>query len=197
MIVQSMDNFIGVFDEVLPKEFCDNAINYFEYASDLSLVYSRQDVNDLTPKGEIDDDTVFLIDDKIREIMLANSDIYIGFQNAIKQALDVYTNEYSIINRSQFGFFTYRMQRTKVGAGFHMWHHERGRMADSSRFLTVLFYLNDIEDGGETEFLYIPKRIKPKAGRLVLFPSDYTHTHRGNPPLKETKYIMTTWGQYL
>ena len=35
--------------------------------------------------------------------------------------------------------------------------------------------------------------MKPEKGLLLFWPSDFTHTHRGNPPLKETKYIMTGW----
>ena len=197
MIVHSLDNFIGVFDEVMPKHFCDDAIEYFEFASDLSLTYTRQDIGNSTTKSDIDDDTLFLVDDKVRDLMCANSNIYQGFQAGLNLALKTYVEEYSIINKSSFGFFTYRMQRTRVGAGFHVWHHENMRNVDNSRFLTAILYLNDIEEGGETEFLYIPRRIKPKAGRLVLFPSTFTHTHRGNPPLEQTKYIMTTWGQVL
>ena len=53
-------------------------------------------------------------------------------------------------------------------------------------------YFNDINDSGETEFLYQKKRIKPKAGRVLIFPGSFTHLHRGNPPYKP-KYIATGW----
>ena len=59
-----------------------------------------------------------------------------------------------------------------------------------------MVYLNDIEDGGETEFLYQSRRIKPVTGRAVLWPAGYTHTHRGNPPLKDAKYIITGWVEF-
>ena len=55
-------------------------------------------------------------------------------------------------------------------------------------------YLNEDFEGGETEFLYFNKRIKPKQGRLVIFPAAFTHTHRGNPPIGGTKYLASTWG---
>ena len=55
-------------------------------------------------------------------------------------------------------------------------------------------YLNDIDEAGETEFLYQNKRISPKQGRVLMWPADWTHSHRGNPPIgKEDKYILTTW----
>jgi hypothetical protein len=59
--------------------------------------------------------------------------------------------------------------------------------------MTFILYLNDIDEGGETEFLYYPKRVKAKQGRLILWPAGFTHTHRGNPPLSNTKYVMTGW----
>ena len=56
-----------------------------------------------------------------------------------------------------------------------------------------MMYLNDVDDGGETEFLYQKKRIRPKQGRVLIFPAGFTHTHRGNPPLSGDKYILTSW----
>ena len=53
--------------------------------------------------------------------------------------------------------------------------------------------MNTIEEGGETEFLYINKRIKAEQGRLIIFPASFTHTHRGNPPIGQDKYIIATW----
>ena len=61
----------------------------------------------------------------------------------------------------------------------------------------VLIYLNDIEDGGETEFLYQGVRVPPVKGRLIVWPAGFTHVHRGNPPLKETKYAITGWINYV
>jgi hypothetical protein len=56
-----------------------------------------------------------------------------------------------------------------------------------------MLYLNDVEEGGETEFLYLKKRIKPQQNRLLIWPAGFTHTHRGNPPLSNNKYIITGW----
>ena len=63
----------------------------------------------------------------------------------------------------------------------------------SARKLVIQLYLNTIEEGGETEFLYINKRIKAEQGRLTIFPAAFTHTHRGNPPIGQDKYIISTW----
>ena len=57
-----------------------------------------------------------------------------------------------------------------------------------------MIYLNDIDDGGETEFLYQKRRIKPQKGTVVIFPAGMTHVHKGNLVMGEqTKYIVTGW----
>ena len=57
-----------------------------------------------------------------------------------------------------------------------------------------MVYLNDVEEGGETEFLYQKRKVKPKKGTILIWPGGYTHLHRGNPPMSD-KYIATGWWQ--
>ena len=87
-----------------------------------------------------------------------------------------------------------KVQKTVPGGGFHKWHWERtAAIPSASRILAWTVYLNTVNHGGETEFLYRGLRIEPLEGRLCLFPCDFTTAHRGNPPLKEDKYIATGW----
>ena len=58
-------------------------------------------------------------------------------------------------------------------------------------------YLNNVDDGGETQFLYQEKEIQPKKGLTVLWPTDFTHTHRGVTSPTQTKIIATGWFNYL
>ena len=57
-----------------------------------------------------------------------------------------------------------------------------------------MVYLNDVPEGGETEFLYQKLKVKPKKGTVLIWPGGYTHLHRGNPPMSD-KYIATGWYQ--
>ena len=57
-----------------------------------------------------------------------------------------------------------------------------------------MIYLNDVEEGGETEFLYQKRKFKPEKGTVMVWPGAYTHLHRGNPPMSD-KYIATGWYQ--
>ena len=60
------------------------------------------------------------------------------------------------------------------------------------RHLTFLWYLNDVEEGGETEF-WGQYGIKPEAGKLILFPASWTFPHKANVPISSDKYIITGW----
>ena len=88
-----------------------------------------------------------------------------------------------------------KLQMTPPGGGIHSWHNEHSTADAMDRIMAWMFYLNDIDEGGETEFLHQKLRIKPTKGTLVMFPASYTHSHRGNPPLSQTKYILTGWYQ--
>ena len=61
------------------------------------------------------------------------------------------------------------------------------------RALAYGIYLNDVKDGGETEFLNFSTRVKPKKGRIVIWPAAFPYVHRGNPPLSGEKYLLTSW----
>ena len=87
-----------------------------------------------------------------------------------------------------------KMQKTKPQEGYHLWHCEyHNHHTANSRVLAFTLYLNDITDGGETEFLHQHMRVKPVQNRFIMWPAYFTHLHRGNPPLKKDKYIVTGW----
>jgi predicted 2-oxoglutarate/Fe(II)-dependent dioxygenase YbiX len=87
----------------------------------------------------------------------------------------------------------YNLQRYLPGEFYH-WHIDGGSHEFSQRQLVVIWYLNDVAGpGGETEFLFQDIRVKPEAGKLVLFPPFWTHEHRAVTLEKGVKYIATTW----
>ena len=87
----------------------------------------------------------------------------------------------------------YAIQRTCPGEHYH-WHIDGGSHEFSQRQLVAVWYLNDVAGpGGETEFSYQGIRIKPEAGKLLLFPPFWTHEHRGVTLQQGVKYIATTW----
>ena len=63
--------------------------------------------------------------------------------------------------------------------------------------MLIHLYLNDVDEGGETEYLISRRvKVKPEEGKLVFWPAGYTHPHRGNPIYDGYKYIITGWYTY-
>lgn len=101
-----------------------------------------------------------------------------------------------IQNLFRLGDVTQQMYKQGRG-GYPYWHSEVYPQAGNNdalhRILLFMFYLNDVEKGGETEFYYQDMKVQPKQGTMVIAPAYFTHTHRGNIPTSGSKYILTSW----
>ena len=93
--------------------------------------------------------------------------------------------------------FTFNMQRFLPGEGYHKFHNERASFDTRDRCGVWMIYLNDIYDRGWTEFFYQQHFEIPKIGKIVCWPCDWTHTHRGIVSPTETKYILTGWFTFI
>lgn len=114
---------------------------------------------------------------------------------------DAYVEKFPMANSyAAFGITNkVNVQCYPKGGGFKVWHTERhvGVGHPASRHLVFMTYLNDIDDAGETEFYHQNLKIKPKKGLTVIWPADWTHTHRGVPSMTQEKYIVTGWFNFL
>ncbi len=63
----------------------------------------------------------------------------------------------------------------------------------ASRYLVLLWYLNDVAEGGETSFPQLDVRVATKTGRLLIFPPYWMYQHEGLPPRQGDKYILSTY----
>jgi hypothetical protein len=100
--------------------------------------------------------------------------------------------------RSCFRPGAINLQHYRAGEGGYPYWHCELYPKDASceplhRHLLWTIYLNDDFEAGETEFLYQDRRIVPKTGSLLIAPTAFTHTHRGNRPERGDKYIATSW----
>lgn len=82
----------------------------------------------------------------------------------------------------------YQMQHYVPG-GFYHWHVD----IEPGRKMAIILYLNDVESDGETEFWYQDLKIKPEAGKVLIFPTEGPYTHRGRTPTAGEKFIITTF----
>jgi hypothetical protein len=192
--MNTKENFIGIYDNILTTAECQEMIRYYDEMDALDLVIDHKrygDTGKLSHKRK--DATVFMFEEDVFYLNRTHHTL-INFLPKFWPAYEDYILEYSILKgAAKHGIRSIRSQKTPVGGGFHEWHFETDTHEVSSRIITWMIFLNDVEEGGETEFLYYPKRVKPKAGRLVIWPAGFTHAHRGNPPISNTKYILTGW----
>ena len=190
------DNFVGVYDDAFSGEFCQSLINHFEWCQSNNRTYGR-------PNRQVikDDSSTNLEPNSPTELAFMGAHIP-NFINEFNEGFwgtcyADYRKMYSVIDQSgQHTIFTYKIQKTVPGGGYHIWHCEDAERTHMGRLGVYILYLNDVAEGGETEFLYLSKRVKAKQGRLVIFPPNYPWAHRGNPPLSGTKYILTGWTEF-
>ena len=190
------DNFIGIYENIYSKEFCERAIQYYENLVNAGFGCKRKPNENIVPLSK-EDETIFPVDEPVLGIN-GTQELFAEF-NATFWAIayNLYAEKYSILKTFEpHNIYAARIQKTIIGGGYHAWHCENGNRETTSRILAWMLYLNDVDEGGETEFLYQHIRVKPKQGTLVIFPSGFTHAHRGNPPLSNTKYIITGWTEF-
>jgi hypothetical protein len=204
-------DFMGIFPNAASKEYCDKVINRFDYLQETGgegrgIIRSRKEEGALPRDKE--NDTYFLggtegdhLPLEKKDIVLMNKDMSLlqEFNEITWNCYEKFAEKYGELKSIALHKISssIRIQKYKPSQGYHVWHSEAGNMISSSRMLVVTLYLNTVEEGGETEFLSQSMRISPVQGTLLLHPAGWTHTHRGNPPLKGNKYILTTWLEFV
>ena len=118
-----------------------------------------------------------------------------------KKLLFGYVKEYNASYDNPLAELTiadgFNIQHYKPGEGYLNWHSERSIHLTHQRALTFMTYLNDVEDGGGTEFKYQGLRHNAKKCKTLIWPSDFTHTHRGQKSETQEKYITTGWFNHV
>ena len=184
--IEDLGEHILLFKNFFSRDFCEDCIDTFEDVDRAGLTVKRQNSS-------------FNMDDKaISHCALPPSSLPLvnPLQHIIKEEIiPEFCKKYPIESQyNEIHLGGAKMQKTEPQQGYHVWHMEHSSGMDSYRSVCAwALFLNDVEEGGELEFLYQSKRIQPRQGEFVLWPAGYTHQHRGNPPLKGVKYIYTGW----
>ena len=185
-------NFIGVYDNYITKEECDKAIKLYENQNKFNNTFSRLNFEQ-APVTQKQDQQFFAGNNNVDVWWESLKPMMFNFDMALKHYIEN-TGAADAYGGVPFHFTCLKIQKTLPTEGYHVWHIEHGKGFDNeARAFVFSIYLNDVEDGGETEFLHFSKRVKPKTGRIVIWPAGFPYLHRGNPPLSGEKYILTSW----
>ena len=191
-----MKNFIEIYDNAVPLNICEELIQHYNYINSSLTHYNRTyDRKTLEGVGKIkkDDKAYFFHEETDIDVQLCNTKLLLTINSILSECIREYFNTYDILENRNYVIWMHKIQHVNVGGGYHVWHEETSQLENKNRLLQIIIYLNDVNDGGETEFLYQSIRVKPQVGRILIAPAGFTHTHRGNPPLSNDKYIVTTW----
>ncbi len=180
-------NFIGSW--VMKHSLCDEIIAYYDNNQ-------KKQTQGVTGKGiNLDAKNRGDITLAPKELNLPINEIYkIYFENLFECYKD-YNVQWpflqSIVNHLEIGKFN--LGKYLPGQHFQTIHCERMGVNSLHRLLAFMTYLNDVEDGGSTYFNHYDLEIKPKKGLTLLWPAEWTHSHKGNILNSGVKYIITGW----
>lgn len=190
------DPYIYKIEHSFTDEECDSMLQQFE--SESCYHYSGVTGGGYTPNTK-----------RTREINITRTSSWVKWNklcyDRLNQALYQYANHclnkcnnnilINILTSSNLiiNDTGYQLQKYKKECEYYKWHQDGGLKKDAHehRIITYLWYLNDVEEGGETYFFN--GKVKPTKGTLVLFPAFWNYNHKGETPISNDKYIITGW----
>lgn len=190
--MKNLSDYIMVVDDVLPADYCADLIKKFDKTEDL-VTRDSEWAQDYKSFKELNLTT----HPEFKE----EQDI---FYQTTQHMLKFYTEKCNIeFFPHQIGMEEVRMKRYDANDKDQFgWHTDVGDYASARRFLVMFYYLNDVESGGETIFNDTVKEkinltVKPKCGRMVIFPPMWMYPHKGMKPIGGSKYIVSTYCHYI
>lgn len=173
-------DWIKIYDgaDGLSPDFCAKVVRFFEASTDkhkLNVSYQRY-----------------------HELLnLHQTPLYEEIRANVARIFDHYKRDVG----SGTLHFVNRLEVTKImrydvgdADGLHHFesHADCWSMESASRQVSIIFYLNDVTVGGETVFDN-GTAVEPRLGRALMFPSSLCFQHRGDPPVSNSKYVLTMW----
>ena len=191
-----MGKYIKVYDDVIDADSCKMLIEKFEDSHEHFLTVHDKD----------NDERI-----SFKQIVLVDHKEWESVQNGMLEVFQDYILHYkidcNIVSKQwpeTYGYEAIRIKRyldndyDRFDPHVDVLNYETSR-----RFLTFFIYLNDVEEGGETQFMninkpgtYIPYTVQPKRGRLLMFPPTWQYYHAGLKPISGKKYLLHSYCHY-
>jgi prolyl 4-hydroxylase len=184
-------NFIGGW-YMEDDSLCDKLINYFN-DSENKIVGEIWENN----QRSVNPKTKESIDVRLNGDMDLSNEYNYHLQDCVREYGKLY--EYSDQTTCSWdsAIEVPNIQYYKPGGGFKIWHFERTGTDSMTRNLVFMTYLNTVTDLGGTAFKYQNLEVQAEKGLTLIWPSDWTHTHKGIVSPTQEKYILTGWFNYV
>lgn len=174
-------NFIGGW--YIPDTICDDIILDFKQRKDKHFNAHSARGYTYLPSMDMDVDLMMEYEGFLTRVLHRYKELY----KYSHEGIDAFNVSYP-----------WNIQKYEPNKHYSVWHCENnGRPQYRKRHLAFMTYLNDVTDGGETEFLYQNVKIRPEKGLTLIWPAHFTHTHVGIPSPTQEKYVTTGWYEFF
>ncbi len=194
-----MDNYIRIYDKVLDEDSCEFLIDKFEKFEDRQEKVLIEDGDSAISFKQIN---IFNHGESWGAVRNGLLEVYQNYVRVYKEDCNI--TEVMWPPFLKIGFEAIRIKRYLPNDFDRFDDHVDSTDGCDKRFLNMLIYLNDVEEGGETEFpqlykegTYIPLRVTPKAGTMVIFPPMWPWLHAGRKPVSGPKYFAHSYLHYV
>ena len=181
-------NFIGAYN-IENDSLCEKIVSFFEENKDLQSQGAVGDGVDEKIKKSTDI-TIYPNNLKDEKFFL-----FKDYLNSLNKCYQDYRETYpflkKFITKVDLGYFN--IQKYLPGGHFAELHSERTSLQNLHRLFAWMTYLNDVDDGGTTDFDYFDIKVKPEKGKTLIWPAEWTHAHTGSILKSGKKYIITGW----
>jgi prolyl 4-hydroxylase len=184
--MDEIQDFIHIYENALEDNICDFLISLFDQTEHLHERYDQEGKPNFTQLN-------------LTENRDLTPEVNIVHNHIIKKIFDYRDRYYQFIDKRVFpeehALEQFRIKRYNAGGEDRFdTHVDVLDHSSSRRFLSFIWYLNDVESGGQTIFKDV--QIQPKQGTLIMFPPLWMFPHRGEPPISGPKYIMSAYLHY-
>jgi len=181
-----LNDLIQVYDDVLDLSVCSTLINLFD---------NNPDKHERIENNRKPNFTQFNLTEncKMSEEINDLHNYLINLTLNYKKEYYKYIDSRCFPEKNNFEQFRIKRYNTDGNDAFDA-HVDVQDYSSARRFLSFMWYLNDVEKGGETVFTGL--EIKPKTGAMIIFPPLWMYPHKGVAPISNTKYIMSTYLHY-
>lgn len=183
--VSDLREFVRWYDDALPAAFCNNMIASFRQATAHQVKRERGWRAGLDASAWTELDITPLADPALKGFFSSKISEYLARYNAdVRLAIPV-------PGSTLLAPLRIKCYGPSAGEEFQLHFDSIGEVAN--RYLVFLWYLNNVDEGGETEFSGLGIKVRPRAGRLLMFPPYWMFQHAGRQPVSSEKYILSTY----
>jgi len=181
----TLDNFVRVYDAAMPSSVCERLIDTFENFTEHQILNGRSVRSGLEGSQWTEMDIG----------KLANRELKQQFHQWIQEYKARYEADCGMVESlpppGSYAQLIMKRYHADGNEGFQT-HFDSLRDV-SNRYLVILWYLNDVAEGGETYFNDLDTGVAPRTGRLLMFPPYWMYRHTAMPPRSNAKYILSTY----